>query len=87
MPPPVESGEAPMNMMMIMASWEICSVSARSKLLKPAVRQEMEVKQEFASCSGRLSVPIVLGLLHSTPKISKVPARIRMMLETMTSFV
>ena len=38
MPPPVEAGEAPINMKKIASSWLAVAASARFTVLKPAVR-------------------------------------------------
>lgn len=37
-PPPVEPGEAPINIRMIMKNWEAGSIRAMSMVLNPAVR-------------------------------------------------
>ena len=67
-PPPVDAGDAPMNMRMTLISLEESFIAARSTELNPAVRMVTDWKKALSSRRAALALSLarVAGLFHST---------------------
>ena len=64
-PPPVEAGDAPMNMNMQLPSFEKSDMPSTEMELYPAVRAVTPEKKEFISLPPKSIPPSVAGLSHS----------------------
>ena len=68
MPPAVETGAAPMNMKSMMISPVALFMAWISKRVKPAMREEIDMKKALCHFSAVLRCPSVAGLLPSRRK-------------------
>ena len=66
MPPPVDAGDAPIIISMLLNSLEPSLNRERSKELKPAVRIVTDWKKAFSAFSPVVKPPSVPGPFHST---------------------
>ena len=76
-PPPVEPGDAPMNIRMMMKNCVACRSEAISSVLAPAVLGVTDWKKEANILPPQSREPSVIVLENSNTKITIVPNAIR----------
>ena len=75
-PPPVDAGDAPMNIRMMLISLLDCRMDARSTELKPAVRIVVDCMRAFTSLFPAPEMPpSVAGLCHSVRQKNVIPIK------------
>ena len=77
-PPPVEAGDAPVNISKLATSLPAGRIAASSMVLKPAVRSVTDWNSAASSFSPRVRFPSVAGLLHSEISVNTKPKASRM---------
>ena len=84
-PPPVDAGEAPINISIIVTITEPSCIFPMSIVLKPAVLDVTDIKKEDKIFPFRVK-PSIAGPLCSIKKKARVPTKRRIAVKEITTF-